>query len=88
MLGYVDTALTCFKHTYPLKAHHFPYPHILPKYGAKFQYPHDGDNEATDPVDNAEKKFIQQVTSTFFYYSQAIDPMKLIALSIMVMQQA
>ncbi len=66
MLNYVPEALTCFQHQEPSKPQHQPYPHVKPNYRAKAQYTEDTDTSALLPKE--DKKFIQEVISTFFYY--------------------
>jgi hypothetical protein len=67
MLNYVPKALTRFQHRAPKKPQHQPYPHIRPNYGAKAQYTEDTDTSALLP--NKDKKFINEVISTFLYYT-------------------
>jgi hypothetical protein len=86
MLNYVPKALTCFQHRAPNKPQHQPYPHIKPNYRAKAQYTEDTDTSALLP--NKDKKFIQEVISTFRYYSQCVDSTMLAALGSIATQQA
>ncbi|MCP4744855.1 MAG: hypothetical protein GY874_01760, partial [Desulfobacteraceae bacterium] len=63
-----------------------PHQHVLPAYGAKIQYAKRAD---TSPkVDEATKKYIQQVTGTFLYYARAVDATMLVALSAITAEQS
>ena len=64
--GYVERALTRFRHPMPKQLQHQPHKHTVPTYGATIQYAKDDD--ATHPLLNEEKKYIQQVLGTFLYY--------------------
>ena len=51
---------------------HQTYPHIKPTYAAKAKY-----SEAADvypPLSKEDQNFVQEVTVTFLYYSQSVDP--------------
>jgi len=86
MPGYVAKACKQFKHIQPLKPQHQPYPHIPPKYGARVQHAEPEDTSA--PLNKAGKKFIQEVTGTFFFYARAVNSTMLVALSSLVAEQA
>ena len=79
MLQYVIDALKRFNHKHPHKPQDQPYPHVKPNYGAKAQYAADADS--TPPLSPADKKFEQEVVSTFLYYARALDVTMLPALS-------
>jgi hypothetical protein len=65
MPGYVKKALKRFQHDVPSKLQNQPHPHIPPKYEVKVQY---AEPEDTSPkLNKDEKKFIQEVTSTFLF---------------------
>lgn len=84
--GYVAAALTRFQHSKPSKPQNQPYPHNPKKYGQKMQY--------SEPIDESpllnkdDKKFIQEVTGTFLFYTRAVDPTMLTALSSLASEQA
>jgi len=86
MSDYIPDVLARFKHKQP---HHFqgsPHPHAVPTYGAKVQYARA---ESTEPIlDDAKKKYIQQVLGTFLYYARAVDPPMLVALRAIAADQA
>jgi hypothetical protein len=86
MLNYLPGSLTRFQHQAPSKPQHQPYPHIKPNYGAKAQYAEDMDTLAL--VSNEDKKFIQDVIGTFFYYAQCVDSTMLAALGSIATQQS
>ena len=86
MLTYVTAALKRFNHAQPRKPQDQPYPHVKPIYGAKAQYAKDADTSS--PLSPADKKFVQEVTGTFLYYVQAVDPIMLAALGTIASQQA
>jgi hypothetical protein len=84
--GYVQAALTRFKHTKPKRAQNQPYPNNPKQYGAKAQYVEDED---TSPLLSKEdKKFIQEVTGTFLFYARAVDATMLVALGSLASEQA
>ena len=86
MLDYVTTALKRFHHTCPRKAQDQPHAHLKTIYGAKKQYaPNDDDSPL---LSKADKKFVQEVTGTFLYYSRAVDLTMLMALGSIATQQA
>jgi hypothetical protein len=66
MPGYVERALTQFGYLIPKILQHQPHKHTFPTYGATTQYAKD--NDATKLLSKEEKKYIQQVLSTFLYY--------------------
>ena len=85
MLDYVPEALVRFQHKPPQKPQHQPYPHTKPTYGATKQY-----TQATDtspPLNNANKKYIQEVIGTFLYYARCVDSTMLTALGTMATQR-
>ena len=57
---------------------HQPYPHITPIYGAKAQYVEAED--LSPPLSISDKKNIQELTGTFMYYAQAVNPNTMTAL--------
>jgi hypothetical protein len=86
MPGYINKALERFEVEMPKKKQDSPHPHSIPAYGAKIQLAMDIDDSNT--TSDAERKFIQQVTGTLLYYSRAVDPTILVALSAIAAQQA
>ena len=85
MPAYVQKQLTRYEHKTPSRPQHCPYtPHPI-KYGK--------DNQTVDPIDDsppldeAGKKYIQQVVGSFLYYARAVDPTILMALSDIATQQ-
>jgi hypothetical protein len=54
MPGYVERALTRFRHPMPKQLQHQPHKHTVPTYGATIQYAKDDD--ATHPLLKEEKK--------------------------------
>jgi hypothetical protein len=67
ILNYISKALARFQNRAPNKPQHQPYPHVKPNYRAKVQYMEDMDTLALLPKE--DKKFIQEVTGTFLYYT-------------------
>ena len=86
MPGYLQKALTRFKHPTPASPQNQPYPHIKPNYGAKTQ--HTAPEDTSPPLDKAGKKFIQEVCGTFLFLARGIDGGILPALSALASQQA
>ena len=85
MPGYVQKALTRFKHNPPSKPQHQPHPHLPIVYGAKTQ---TSQPEDTSPRLNKEKtKFVQEVTGVFLFYARAVDSTMLVALSAIAAEQ-
>jgi hypothetical protein len=85
MPTYVQKQLTRYNHKKPSRPQHCPYtPHPI-KYGK--------DNQTVDPIDEsppldeAGKKYIQQVVGSFLYYARAVDPTILMALADIATQQ-
>ena len=86
MPGYVQQALNKFQHPPPRKPQDSPYPATVKQYGIKVQL--------TDPIDTSarlpthEIKKLQQIIGTFLFYSRAVDPTLLTALSELSSAQA
>ena len=86
MPGYVTTALHKFQHPKPHRAQDSPYPATAKQYGVKVQL--------TDPINTTarlpthEIKCLQQIIGTFLFYSRAVDPTLLTALSELSSAQA
>ena len=80
MPGYIAKALKRFNHKAPKKMQHQPHPHIPPQYGKQIEYAPIAD---TGPrLNKKQRKFIQEVTRTFFYYSRAVNRPMLITLTL------
>jgi hypothetical protein len=86
MLDYVPEALIRFQHAPPAKPQHQPYPHIKPVYGATKQYVETID--MSPPLSKEDKKYVQEVVTTFFYYARCTDSTMLTALGSIATQQA
>jgi hypothetical protein len=71
--------LTRYAHPTPDKPQHCPYSSNPITYGKDNQAPTPTDKSPL--LDNAGKKCIQQVVSSFLYYAPAVDPFILMALS-------
>ena len=83
---YAIKNLTQYDHPPPLKPQHCPSTPNPIAYGK--------DNQATTPgdtsplLDTAGKRRMQQIVSSFLYYTQAVDPTILMALSAIATQQS
>jgi hypothetical protein len=86
MPGYLEKAMTKFKHETPTKIQNSPHRHIAVKYGAKQQYVDE--EEQSPPLTNEDAKYIQAVSGTLLYYGRAVDPTILPALSSIATEQA
>jgi hypothetical protein len=62
MPGYLEKAMTKFKHETPTKIQNSPHRHIAVKYGAKQQYVDK--EEQSPPLSNENAKYIQAVSGT------------------------
>ena len=86
MPGYIQQALHKFQHPPPNKPQDSPYPATVKQYGVQVQL--------TDPIDTSarlpahEIKWLQQIIGTFLFYSRAVDPTLLTALSELSSAQA
>jgi hypothetical protein len=86
MPHYVMKQLTRCAHPAPLKPQHCPFTPNPITYGKDNQAPNPID---TSPLlDNAGKKWIQQIVGSFLYYARAVDPTILMALSDIATQHA
>ncbi len=86
MPGYIEKALARFGHQIPKHPQHQLHKHTIPTYGATIQYAKAEDKSR--PLAKDEKKYIQQMISTFLYYGQAVDPTMLTSLSAISSMQA
>ena len=86
MPGYVQQALHKFQHPPPSKPQDSPYPATVKQYGVKVQL--------TDPINTSARlpvhkiKRLQQIIGTFLFYSRAVNPTLLTALSELSSAQA
>ena len=84
MLNYIKDLLTHIQHN-NVKIKHAPHTYNVPAYGSKIQY---ADNVDTSPVLlNANKKQIQKIIGSLLYYSRAVNPTILVALSTLASEQ-
>ncbi len=86
MPGYISKALQQFRLEWPCRLQNSPHPHEAPTYKAKAQYVEM--ETPSIPLDKEGQKFVQAVTGTLLYYSQAVDPTMLVALNAIATQQA
>ena len=86
MTGYIEDALTRFKHARPRTPKDQPHPHVPPNYGATRQYAEQQDNPPL--LDKAGQEFVQEVCGTVLYYARAVEFTILAALGLIAMQQA
>ena len=85
MPGYIERALTRFRHPFPKKLQHNPAHYVQPEYGTKVQYEPDADT--SEKLDTIGKKRIQEVLGTLLYYARAVDPTLLVTVSSLARQQ-
>ena len=83
MPEYVQKVITRCQHSPPRKPQYQPHLHVLPKYGKKIFYGQD----ISLVLDKKTKKFIQEVTVTFLFYTCTIDCTMLTALSTIAAEQ-
>eukprot|EP00804_Cyclotella_cryptica_P025153 CCRYP_013001-RF/>CCRYP_013001-RF protein AED:0.36 eAED:0.32 QI:0/-1/0/1/-1/0/1/0/447 len=86
MPGYCQKAGQRFRHNFPTRPQHQPYPHTPRTYGAKQQYVEDPD--LSTPLNKQDTTFVQEVIGVFLYYARAVDCTMLTALSSLATQQA
>ena len=86
MPGFVTNALHKFQHPKPNKAQDSPYPSTAKQYGIKVQLTNPIDTTARLPPH--EIKRLQQIIRMFLFYSRAVDPTLLTALSELSSTQA
>jgi hypothetical protein len=85
MPSYVEKALKRFQHPPPIAPQEQPHQHVKKMYCAKFQHANLLDD--SPPLNEAGKKFIQEVMGVFLYLSQAADLMMLTMLSVFASKQ-
>jgi hypothetical protein len=86
MPAYVKKQLTKYNHVAPLKPQHCLYAPNPIKYGKDDQSPSALDKSPC--LNEAQKKRIQKIVSSFLYYVQAVYPTILLALPEKAWQQA
>ena len=84
--GYIEDALTRYKHARPQTPQNQPHPHVPPNYGSKQQYAEKQDNFPL--LDKAGQKLFQEVCGTLLYYARSVDCTMLAGLGLIAMQQA
>jgi hypothetical protein len=85
MPGYIDNLLIKFKHPRPSKSRLSPYACLPISYGAKTQFAPDDD--ASELLDDARKRRIQEIVGSLLYYARAVDNKLLVALSAIAAQR-
>ena len=86
MPGYKEVALLRFGHKRPQRPQNQPHPHVPPNYGAKQQYA--AADDMSPLLNEADKKYIQQVTGVFLYCARAVDSPMLVPLSALASEQS
>jgi hypothetical protein len=86
MQGYLQKALTRFKHKTPDKIQNSLHPDVILQYGAKIQYAKDKDISLQ--LSKEETKYIQAVAGTLLYYVRAVNTTILTALNLIATEQA
>jgi hypothetical protein len=85
MPGYIDKALKKNQHPTPTAPQDAPYATTPVKYGAKVQRV---ETNTTSPLSPVELKRVQDIVGTLLYYTQAVNPTLLAALSTIAAQQS
>ena len=85
MKPYLDKALRQFNDVVPTKRQQSLYPHVEPKYGAKQQF---AEYDESEPVGDAEKTQIQNITGKFLWYGRGVDFTILTPLSAIAAKQS
>jgi hypothetical protein len=83
---YVEKALKQFQHPPPIVPQDQPHQHVKKTYGAKVQHTNLPDD--SPPLNEAGKKFIQEVTGVFLCLVRAVDSTMLTVLSALASKQA
>jgi hypothetical protein len=86
MPTYVKKALQRFQHPPPTKPQNQPHPSVKKTYGAKVQYTKPSNKDPQ--LDKAGKKFIQEVTGVFLFFSRAVNGTMVTPLSALASEQA
>jgi hypothetical protein len=85
MPGYVAAAIHKFNHPLPKHSEDAPHTWNQPTYGAAIQYAPEHDTAATLPAPPITR--IPQIIGTLLYYSLAVGPTMLVALSTIAVEQ-
>jgi hypothetical protein len=85
MPGYIERALSRFKHPKPGCPQHAPHAWNAPIYGAKQQFV---SHDETPSLDLKDKQRVQEVLGTLLYYARAVDSTMLVAIGTLATQQA
>jgi hypothetical protein len=85
MVGYIGTALACFKHQIPTRPQHVPHEWQKPVYGQETQLTTPKDT--LPPLSATAINRVQQITGTLLYYARAIDATMLLALGTLAEEQ-
>ncbi|KAL7483042.1 hypothetical protein ACHAW6_008693 [Cyclotella cf. meneghiniana] len=85
MQPYLQKALRQFDNVIPSKRQDSPYPHVVPKYGAKEQFAEYDNSPEAGPE---AQKHIQKVNGKFLWYARGVDGTLLTPLSALASQQA
>ena len=86
MPDYLQTALLKFQHPAPKRPKHAPHSWAKPTYGAQVHYAQDDDTSPLLPTKTIN--LVQHIMGTLLYYSIAVDPTMLTALSSIAAQQS
>jgi hypothetical protein len=86
MPGYVKDALHKFQHPSSARQQDAPHSWNQPTYGATVQYTDNLDNSPLLPTKSIT--FVQKIVGTFLYYTTAVNPTMLVALSSISSTQA
>jgi hypothetical protein len=86
MPGYIVAVFHRFQHPHPARPQHAPHKMQPINYGAKVQFATPADT--TTPLTDAEKLTLQQAIECLLYYTRAVDPTMLVALSTLASSQA
>jgi hypothetical protein len=86
MPSYVENTLKQFQHPPLILPQDRPHPHVHKTYGMKVQHANAPDD--SPPLDQAGKKFIQEVNGVFLFLARAVDLTMLTPLSALASKQA
>jgi hypothetical protein len=84
--GYIENTLHKFQHNKPDRPQYAPYPTRTPQYGSKAQLTLEVVDSPT--LDPKRKQRIQQVVGALLYYTRAVDPTIMMAISSLASQQS
>ena len=86
MPEYLQIALLKFQHPAPKRPQHAPHAWSKPTYGAQVQYTQD--NDSSTLLTEKTINLVKQIVGTLLYYSIAVDPTMITALSSINAQQS